>query len=313
MITDLFSKRYQNRPVLMSAEVPPTIQRFLVQAVQIFYNDIASALDLSQSFFQRAHDAFVRELGTGRLGATQYHEICAAYLSEPYNLWNDGHGSADTFFKLRISLLELLFRQAEDLIAASKPLPKGIVFRTPPVGVVGSHGREAFKRGVEELNRRFREASIPLEYHRGVIQFASDALTENELSTPFWEVLRDPKWVNVETDIKEAINRRDTSSRDAPFYAMRALESAIKIISDEKGWTTGQEKGASNYIDNLASKGHGHYIDEWEAEALRLLFSKIRNPHGHGPGSAPPPALTERQTTWVIEACMSWIKSLIDR
>jgi len=58
--------------------------------------------------------------------------------------------------------------------------------------------------------------------------------------------------VNVETDIKEAIDRRDTNGRDAPFYAMRALESALKIISDEKGWTTGREKGASNYIDNHA-------------------------------------------------------------
>jgi hypothetical protein len=35
------------------------------------------------------------------------------------------------------------------------------------------------------------------------------------------------------------------------LYAAKALESTIKIISDEKHFSNGKERGASNYIDNL--------------------------------------------------------------
>jgi hypothetical protein len=91
------------------------------------------------------------------------------------------------------------------------------------------------------------------------------------------------------------------------------LESAIKIISDEKGWTTGNEKGAANYIDHLASANHGRFIEAWESDALKALFKELRNPHMHGGGSNPPPRLLDAQQTWAIENCMTWIKSLVRR
>jgi hypothetical protein len=112
--------------------------------------------------------------------------------------------------------------------------------------------------------------------------------------------------------MKEAIDRRDTGGRDPALYAARALESTIKIICGAKGWTHGGEKGAHNYIDNLASKRAG-YLVGWEAEFLKAYFTKIRNPLGHGPGDQPMPVLSAEQTTFAIEAAMVWIKSLIAR
>jgi hypothetical protein len=70
----------------------------------------------------------------------------------------------------------------------------------------------------------------------------------------------DSPWENVDVDMKEAIDRRDNGDRDPAFYAARALESTIKIISDTKGWIHGGEKGAHNYIDNLASKRAGRLL-----------------------------------------------------
>jgi hypothetical protein len=64
----------------------------------------------------------------------------------------------------------------------------------------------------------------------------------------------------IDSDMKEAIDRRDTGSRDAAVYALKALESVLKIISDEKGWTRGNERGAANYIDNLVSSTNGRVI-----------------------------------------------------
>ena len=106
--------------------------------------------------------------------------------------------------------------------------------------------------------------------------------------------------------------RRDSGGRDPAFYAAKALESAIKIISNDRGWTHGGEKGAHNFIDNLASSKNG-FIEPWEGETLKAFFTKVRNPLGHGPGGEPMPALTPQQTDWAIETCMSWVKSLIKR
>jgi len=313
MITDLFFKRYSDQPLLLSANVPASYQRVFTQAAQIFFNEVAMALDLDQQFFQRAHDALARELGTGRLGMGEYHEICGAFLGERYNLWNNSHGTPDTFLKLRLSLIELLFRQAQELVRASpSSAPRGVTLIPRVARKVAPDSRDTFKRAVEELNSRFREALMPLEYNNGLIQFVQDHLTQQQTAAPFWDLLQDPKWANVDIDIKEAIYRRDTNGRDAALYAAKALESTLKIISDENGWTTGKEKGAANYIDNLVSKANGNYIADWEAEMLRSMFGKIRNPHGHGPGASPPPSLTQKQT-WVIESCMSWIKSLTGR
>jgi hypothetical protein len=140
-----------------------------------------------------------------------------------------------------------------------------------------------------------------------------DALILTQVEKPFWDLIADGMWMNVDTDMKEAIDRRDNNGRDPAFYAAKALESAIKIISDQKGASTGHEKGAHNYIDNLISARAGRFIDQWEADALKSLFKDNRNPFGHGPGSAPMPQLNAQQTEWVIETCMSWTKSLVRR
>jgi len=73
------------------------------------------------------------------------------------------------------------------------------------------------------------------------------------------------------------------------------LESTIKIVSDGKRLTRGSEKGAANYIDNLVSAKNGHVIEGWDGDTLKRLFGAIRNPHGHGPGSAPMPSLSTAQ------------------
>ena len=86
-----------------------------------------------------------------------------------------------------------------------------------------------------------------------------------------------------------------------------------RIISDEKGWTRGNERGAANYIDNLVSQANGRFIEPWESDMLKSIFRDVRNPQGHGPGNQPQPSLNDEQTSWVIESAMSWMKSLIRR
>ena len=146
-----------------------------------------------------------------------------------------------------------------------------------------------------------------------MLQSVDDELTQTHITEPFWQITSDPRWANVDEDMKEAVDKFDNNGRDPALYAAKALESTIKIISNERGWTRGNERGAADYINNLVSQNNGRFIDVWEGDGLKAIFSHVRNPHGHGPGSAPQPALSPSQTAWVIESCMSWIKSLIRR
>lgn len=110
----------------------------------------------------------------------------------------------------------------------------------------------------------------------------------------------------------EALHRYDTEDRDPALYAAKALESMIKIISDERKFTTGKEKGAGDYINHLNSNKNGALIIKDEKDELLSLF-RIRNAVGHGPGNEPMPTLTSEQSRKFIHSAMIWISTLAKR
>ncbi len=261
------------------------------------------------------------------------HFVCAAF---------DGSVSADRFIKERLSFIKIAFRKREEAINGlnanlDREIAKGVqrVLRMHAATThkklsdddrqrdiskqvqitrsVNTNTNQAFRASCDELNIRFRQAGAALDYHNGYIQVSPDELTTDQIERPFWELVSEPKWRNVDHDMKEAIDRRDNSRRDPAWYAARALESTLKIISDEKRWTHGKEKGAINYVDNLGARKNGNFINKWEGECLCTFFSNVRAPFGHGPGSDPMVELTMQQTDWAIEFCMIWIKNLIRR
>ena len=256
-----------------------------------------------------------------------YDYILREYLCAQFQEQFD----ATSFLMRRISLLELGFQLRDGQVAQENAeFPRKIIdakhVRSLGRGALAIPGdptdwikiqnttvNENFQSNVAELNTRFQQAGYPFHYHNGFVQISRDALTLIQIEKPFWDLVADPIWANIDMDMKESIDRRDNNGRDPAFYAARALESTIKIVSEQKGATMGNEKGAHNYIDNLLSTRAGRFIDQWEADALKSLFKDNRNPFAHGPGSAPMPRLNAQKTDWVIETCMSWIKSLIRR
>jgi hypothetical protein len=317
MLTDVFHKRYPDF-FRFGDRVPQTVHVFLRQGAQIVFQDLSGYIPDIEVLCQVCYEKLVRELGYGIYRGTTAEEICTGALSESYDLWNDSHRSPEEFVQVRFSLLELLFSEIEKETARDKKTDRRSVRslfgnKEKQDNPHANDGREVFVGAVRELNLRLREAKIPLHYNNGLLQLSSDDLSESKIREPFWNILKEPKWVNVEIDIKEAIDRRDHRGRDAAFYALKALESSIKIISDEKGWSRGTERGAANYLDNLLSSTNGRFIDVWEADQLKGLIRDLRNPHGHGPGSGPQPALSDPQEAWIIECAMIWIKSLVGR
>jgi hypothetical protein len=344
MLTDIFAKRYLNTTiwdVVGDCERHLIVQgfRILIDQLRPYYDSNGQIDAGGRAFWQDLQSRMSMELGLDSLsplayaynapsgalvsGTWEYDYVCKNWMFQDFD---PARVTADRFVKERISLIEIGFRKCDEDVAASNAgLPDAV--RSERERRQRSSGRlvlpgdpadyliETNKRknvlysdSVTELNERFRQAQTRLHYHNGFIQVTDDALSTEKIEAPFWEVVADPKWRNVDLEMKEAIDRRNNGLSDAPFYAAKALESAIKIISNDRNLSTGRERGAANYIDNLI---RGSLIGGWEADVLKAFFAKVRNPMGHGAGDASVPALSPAQFDWAIEACMSWIKNLI--
>ena len=227
-----------------------------------------------------------------RSGTWSWDHICKEYVSKQFV----GTWDPDVFIKNRLSFIEIALRECwVDVCAANAKLPCDIAeaeakmarkasgIRVPGSFVDGIKAQnqklnDNYKTAADELNERFRQAKYKLNYHNGYIQIVGDEKVETEIEAPFGALVADRKWKNVDKDMAEAIDRRDTGGRDPALYAARALESTVKIISDDMGWTRGGEKGAHGYIDNLGSKKNGHFIGDWERDFLKQFFSTVRAP-----------------------------------
>lgn len=351
MLTDIFAYRYLNRPIW--SQYTELERRLLNQTFGIvkdalpYYNSEGKEIEANKAKWKLLHDRLSRELGVNELSQRYYSytqknalgqewpvsgwfswdHICGQFV----NATLTGQTDPDRFIKERISFVELALRLRGDEIAqANAQLPQALAdaarrdaeprrgLRLPGSAVDGVKALNAtlnsnFESQVAELNERFRRANAPLTYHNGYIQVSQDGIVEQQIAKPFWDLVAAPLWNNVDIDMKEALDRRDSNDKDPAFFAAKALESAIKIISDSKGWTRGTEKGAAQYIDNLVSKSNGSYLAVWEGSILKDYFSKVRNSVSHGPGSEPMPELTLAQTDWAIESAMSWIRTLVRR
>jgi hypothetical protein len=301
MITDVLIIRYRN---IIWGDLPDDHRRMIHQLSTIIFDDALHRLKFRNSDGKKivtfAYRALCKELGVDELlerrrgdpyfgTAIDLDDACRLYLRTL-----DIRENVDTAVKKQLSLAELLLRAFENV--AEKNGQQGLLGRI-----------------VEEVNKRAEMNRFPFRYSAGMFHLAVDPLLDEEVDDPFWPLLRAPKWANVVTDIKEAIDLRDNNGRDPAFYAARSLESAIKIISDHRGVTHGREKGAHNYIDNIVCKKSGPLIESWEADLLKNFFSNVRNPLGHGPGNAAMPSLTSEQTDFALAFCMAWIRSLVRR
>lgn len=352
MLTDIFAYRYLENPIWDNFDENARrllVQGFRMVSEQLFPYFDADGKEKPEAkvIWDDLNKKLAMELGLKDLstptygyytewngnkhwnsGSWQKITVCENFVLADY----DGSLPADQFIKERLSFIELAFRRREEKLSElNASLDRRVqeaeleAKRRPTRGIRlhGNRGdgirawnktqNEMFRASCNELNERFRRSRAKLHYHNGFIQISEDEEVSRQIEQPFWVLVGDPIWQSVDHDMKEAIDLRDSGGRDPALFAAKALESTIKIISDNNGWTRGNEKGAANFIDNLRAKANGEFINSWERESLVEFFSKVRNPFGHGSGSQPVPELTAPQTDWAIEFCMIWAKNLIRR
>lgn len=326
---------------------------FFVQAYRIvneqiwkYYGYNKKVDESVKTVWTSIHDRLSMEIGVKEL-SPKYYSYQTEWVGKPYTNsgWNDmnfvieqwlnikftENMDRDMFVKQRLSFIELAFRTRDEQVAqANEEFPRllaqaEIQDKMPrnPMTLLGKRAdavraiNEAmngmFAANVYEVNERLKQAGMPLHYHNGFIQITQDEQLQQQVEQPFWLLVGDAQWKNVSIDMAEALDRRDTAGRDPSFYAAKALESTVKIICEVKKWTTGSEKGVSDFLNHLESKANGAFIEGWERQSMQRFYSDVRNDLGHGPGSKDMPNFTPQQIDQTIEFCMSWIKSLIKR
>lgn len=346
MLTDIFALRYEAQPLW--AALDRRTQRLLVQGYRLLdervcpYYVAGKETEAGKAFWQELHGRLSTELGVISLSSLGYtykttynrnsymqaglwtmNKVCENWFMEPLS----ENGDANRYVQERLSLIEIGFRVREGQIRrANADLERNIEaasnlklqsggLRLPGnvadgIKAFNTKMNADFQLTVDELNVRFRQAESGLHYHNGFIQLSADPSIVQQIEAPFWMTVSAAKWNNVDTDMKEAVDRRDTNGRDPAFYAARALESTIKIISSAKGWSTGKERGAHNFIDGLKA---ANFLATWETDILKSYFTHIRNPLGHGPGDQPMATLSSEVTEFAIQSAMVWISMLIRR
>ena len=265
MLTDIFARRYSGTVLWETYEEKDS--QFLVQAFRIIseqfhpYYDVHGAEDpWAKKYWQMLNNKLSLELGLDTLSAKVYSypltfqgtttnqvgtysllDVCKNFVCGKH----DGVIPADRFMKNRLSFIEIAFREHENEIEAeierfnssyvSRKLEHGMraAIKITPTQfeakeAYANRKKEPFLNAVIELNTRFRQANYDFHYHNGFIQRSTDQLIEDQIDDHFWSLVSDVKWENVDTDMKEAIDRRDNQERDPAFYAAKGLESTTK-------------------------------------------------------------------------------------
>jgi hypothetical protein len=354
MLTDIFARRYADYPIWKqyTENEPRLLQQCIGVAKDVLpYYDATGKVDENQKAkWKSIHDQLARELGLPELCQRFYtvtnkwqgvetqstHPYEWVFMCEHFVTTSPFHGNVDRYMKERLSLIELVMRERQNEInemnrtleqrvkdAVTQLLQtftqRGRIPLNPRQAEAEVRSKDAainetFNASVKELNVRFQQAGVPLRYHNGFIQVATDEQIEKQVAEPFWAIIAGPTWANVAIDMNKAVDGRDNGAGDAAWFACKALESAIKIISDLKGWTTGNENGAHAYINNLVKERDGsRFIATFEMEVLKSYFTHVRNQFGHGPGTDPMPSFTAAQTDWAIEFAMTWVRTLVRR
>ena len=146
---------------------------------------------------------------------------------------------------------------------------------------------------IEELNHRFRENGIGYQFVSGEIVRVDSQYIHSEVVKPALELLNEKGFRGASDEFLKAHERyRHGDNKGAVVEALKAFESTMKAICDERGWKYFPSATAKPLIDVLIRNGlipsdlESHFSGL--RSALESGLPTIRNrAGGHGQGKEP--------------------------
>lgn len=100
------------------------------------------------------------------------------------------------------------------------------------------NGSEIADNAIQELNDRFKLNKIGYRFESGQIIKIDSTFTHQEMIKPTLKLLQDPAFAGAEDEFLKAHDyNRKGDSKGCISECLKAFESTMKIICNEKGWT----------------------------------------------------------------------------
>ena len=296
-IFELFSKRKRKReragqPVVYQYDEIP--EKFRVQVRHIWRDAIGTDLDeyeggLTVRVWYAIHDSMSRELGWPALGTEgNPRDNCFQFLLK-----------GDT--EQVLDIIEVSFHFIERYFGGYKGRPKDMEANTglscpasPYAGVVRGYGMPDLPSpsdmAIEELNQRFLENDIGYQYQNGHIIRIDSEYTHSEIVLPALQLLNEPEFKPAMDEfLKGHEDYRRGRYEDAINEALKAFESTMKIICENRGWTVAPNATASGLIQTCLEHQLIPAALQRHLTSLRTTLESglltVRNRYsGHGDG-----------------------------
>lgn len=276
-IFDLFSKRQKR----LSGEIPEIYTykeipyKLRVQIVQIIRDSIGVDIypySEASKIYELIHKALCREYGVFTLGGSS-NETDEYYLYS-FLLKNQE-------IEKIIDAIELAFKVIKEIIGGNYQYATQAGVKTRP------------QEAIDELNQRFKESSVGYQFEVGEIVRVDSAYIHSEIVKPTISLLWSPTFRGANEEyLKAHEHYRHGRNKECLTECLKALESTIKTICNEKNWAYNQTDTASKLIQVCFTNGLIPSFTQNQFSGLQNLLASgiptIRNKtSGHGQGQTP--------------------------
>ncbi|MCM2476507.1 hypothetical protein HGO38_23970 [Rhizobium sp. CG5] len=152
---------------------------------------------------------------------------------------------------------------------------------------------EIAKRAIAELNQRFREHAVGYQYANGEIVRVDSELVHAEVVKPAIALLRGPGFAGPQEEFMGAFEHyRHGRNKEALVDCLKAFESTMKAIIQQRGWTVDPKATAKDLIRECLDKelvpqfwqNHFSSLRSGLESAIPTGRNKLA---GHGQGDSP--------------------------
>jgi hypothetical protein len=225
----------------------------------------------------------------------RWNELFSRYTRE-LGVFNLGDDSTEDVYQQCIQYIQLApTEQALDFIVCAfelidQDLRHEYLIHVPGVG----YQYPLIDDAIKELNQRFREHQIGYQFQNGQLIKQTDQYLHEEIMLPALTLLSDPQFRGAQDEFLNAHRHyREQKYKEAVTEALKAFESTMKSIIDERKWSYDKDKDTSiKLIQILFDKQLIPSMLQSQFTSLRGLLESglptVRNrTSGHGQGAVP--------------------------